>query len=93
MPAYMPTLSMVNGKASFGASFDSRRLPREANGVLLNGLAEQVHLLQQSVASVARTLDQLRASEQATVQPEAQAEELPDASTEKRSAQAGGMES
>ena len=89
MPPYMPTLSMVNGKASYSAGIDSRRLPRDANGVLLNGLAEQVHLLQQSVASVARTLDQLRASEQTKVQPEAPAEEPP----EERPAQAGGMES
>ncbi|MGI9025972.1 MAG: XrtA/PEP-CTERM system-associated ATPase [Burkholderiaceae bacterium] len=85
MPAYMPTLSMVNGKATFGTS----RLSRDANAVLLNGLAEQVHLLQQSVASVARTLDQLRASEQTSAQPEVQAEEPP----EKRPAQVGGMES
>ena len=89
MPAYMPTLSMVNGKASFGTS----RLSRDANGVLLNGLAEQVHLLQQSVASVARTLDHLRASEQNAAQPESPAEELPDVPTGKRPAQAGGMES
>jgi|GEM_PF-766553 len=57
MPAYAPTLSLVNGKGGF----DGRVLAGGADGVLLNGLAEQVHLLQQSVASVARTLDGLRA--------------------------------
>ncbi len=81
MPAYAPTLSVVNGKASFASSFDARRLPRDANGVLLNGLTEQVQLLQQSIASIARTLDHLRATEQPAAQPEEQA------------AQAGVMES
>lgn len=93
MPAYMPTLSVVNGKASFASSSDSRRLPRDANGVLINGLAEQVHLLQQSVASIARTLDQLRATEQPALQSPAQAEQRAEAEPEERPAQAGGMES
>lgn len=84
MPGYMPTLSVVNGRG-----VDSRRLPRDANGVFLNGLAEQVHLLQQSVASVARTLDQLRATGQA----EPETEVPPGGQAGERPAQAGGMES
>ena len=51
-----PTLSVVHGR---GTGEFSKRLPRHADGVLLNGLAEQVSLLEQSVASVARTLEQL----------------------------------
>ncbi len=85
MPVYAPTLSLVNGKATF----DSRRLSRDANGVLLNGLAEQVHLLQQSAASIARTLDHLRATEQ----PEERHEERAEAQPAERQAQVGGMES
>ncbi len=78
MPGYAPTLSLVSGRAAV----DVRDLPANADGVLLNGLAEQVQLLQQSVASVARTLDQLRA-----VAASSQA-----AQPEERPAQAGGME-
>ena len=51
-----PTLSVVHGKGNVESA---RRLPRNSDNVLLNGLAEQVHLLEQSVASVARTLEQL----------------------------------
>ena len=84
MPAYAPTLSLVNGRGGL----DGRSLPTIAAGgvdaVLMNGLAEQVHLLQQSVASVARTLDQLRG---------AASNAAPAAATiEERPAQAGGME-
>ena len=84
-PAYAPTpsLSVVNGRSSL----DARSLPRGANGVLLNGLAEQVHLLQQSVSSIARTLDQLRSHAEPEPQhdEENHAEEMPK--------QVGGMES
>ncbi len=58
MPAYAPTLSLVGRGGG-----DARPVAingAHADGILLNGLAEQVHLLQQSVASVARTLEQLR---------------------------------
>jgi hypothetical protein len=84
MPTYAPTLSLVSGRGNI----DPRNLPANAGGVLLNGLAEQVQLLQQSVASVARTLDQLRATApqsgaQSTTQSTKPAE---------RPAQAGGME-
>ena len=87
MPAYAPTLSLVSGRGG-----EQRSMPQGGfggtDGVLLNGLAEQVHLLQQSVASVARTLDQLRMASPAvgrTTPPTASpTEELP--------AQAGGME-
>lgn len=76
MPAYAPTLSVIQGGGA-----DPRHLPRDANGILMNGLAEQVHLLQQSVAGVARTLEQLRATQAS------QTERNGD-----RPAQAGGME-
>jgi len=79
MPAYAPTLSVVQGRPSF----DGRHLPRDANGVLLSGLAEQVQLLQQSVSSVARTLDQLQRMQ------EPRADEVID----ERPMKAGGMES
>lgn len=62
MPAYAPTLSLVANRTNVAPV----ALAGDANGVLLNGLAEQVHLLQQSVASVARTLDALRAGATAT---------------------------
>ncbi len=84
-PAYAPTpsLSVVNGRSSFATQV----MPRGANGVLLNGLAEQVHLLQQSVSSIARTLDQLRVR----AEPEPRSHE--DSQAEERPQQAGGMES
>jgi putative secretion ATPase (PEP-CTERM system associated) len=88
MPAYAPTLSLVSGRANV----DPRNLPANAGGVLLSGLAEQVQLLQQSVASVARTLDQLRATA-----PQSSAQSTTPSTTQstkpaERPAQAGGME-
>jgi hypothetical protein len=80
MPAYAPTLSVIQGRPSF----DGRHLPRDANGVLLNGLAEQVQLLQQSVSSIARTLDHLQ-----RMQEQPRVDEVDD----ERPLQAGGMES
>ena len=65
IPAYAPTLSLVSGRLAF----DGRGLASGADGVLLNGLVEQVQLLQQSVASVARTLDALRATASSTTAP------------------------
>lgn len=65
IPAYAPTLSLVSGRPAF----DGRGLSSGADGVLLNGLVEQVQLLQQSVASVARTLDALRATASSTTAP------------------------
>ena len=86
MPAYAPTLSLVSGRGGEQRSM-SQGAFGGADGVLLNGLAEQVHLLQQSVASVARTLDQLRMA------PPAVGRTPPTASpTEELPAQAGGME-
>ena len=85
MPAYAPSLSLVSGKVAP----DSRRLPRDAHGVLLSGLAEQVHLLQQSAASIARTLDQLRATER----PQGRADEKSEVTPEVKPARAGEMES
>ena len=84
MPSYAPTLSLVSGRGSI----DPKNLPANANGVLLNGLAEQVQLLQQSVASVARTLDQLRTTPLQSTPP-ANAQSTKPA---ERPAQAGGME-
>ena len=75
IPGYTPTLSLVTGRAGG----DVRHLPPNANGVLMSGLAEQVQLLQQSVASVARTLEQLRATGAQAPQTD-------------EPAQAGGME-
>ncbi len=87
MPAYAPTLSLVNTRGP--ADFPGARTGGfgGADGVLLNGLAEQVHLLQQSVASVARTLEQLRASASAPA-PSSPADD----GIETQAAQAGGME-
>jgi putative secretion ATPase (PEP-CTERM system associated) len=82
MPAYAPTLSLVNGKGGF----EGRALAGGADGVLLNGLAEQVHLLQQSVASVARTLDGLRAAKPSSTAPAATNAAAP---VEERAVQAG----
>jgi hypothetical protein len=84
MPSYAPTLSLVSGRGGF----EGRTLPATADAVLLNGLAEQVQLLQQSVASVARTLDALRAGTGSTPAAAAPAKNQP----EERPAQAGGME-
>ena len=82
MPAYAPTLSLVSGKVGF----DGRALPVGANAVLLNGLAEQVQLLQQSVASVARTLDGLRATK---TSPTASTEDNAEQPVEERVVQTG----
>ena len=83
MPMYAPTLSLVSGRSTG----DARPLAAGADGVLLNGLAEQVHLLQQSVASVARTLDQLRTTTAPTARPANESGDSDD-----RPAKAGGME-
>ena len=85
MPAYAPTLSLVPGSGGGDVRPLVLNGAHGSDGILLNGLAEQVHLLQQSVASVARTLDQLRATTgqgQAVANPKTVA-------TDERPAQAG----
>ncbi len=105
MPAYAPTLSLVGGRA-VEAHAASALASGSASAVLINGLAEQVHLLQQSVASVARTLDQLRttssaaaaapaaaASANASAAGSANVSAAPSAAASiEEPAQAGGME-
>ena len=79
MAAYAPTLSLVSNRPVG----DVMTLPAGSEGVLLSGLAEQVQLLQQSVASVARTLEQLRAAKLPATRP---------APPDEEPAQAGVME-
>ena len=93
MPAYMPTLSVVNGRAAPDSRRISHDAPRDAHGVLLNGLAEQVHLLQQSAASIARTLDQLRAPAPSQGRAEEESEGPAEVTPDLTAARAGGMES